>query len=51
MHDRSSLVESSVWLLPFLCVPRKREEKEKMKEKMKEKREKRKEEKKRERDM
>ena len=25
MHGRSSLMESFVWLLPFLCVQRKRE--------------------------
>ena len=33
MHDRSSLLESFVWLLPFLCVQRKRGEKETRKKK------------------
>ena len=30
-HDGSSLVESVVWLIPFLCVQRKRREKKKRK--------------------
>ena len=33
VHGRSSLMESLVWLLPFLCVQRRRGEKERRKKK------------------
>ena len=36
MHGRASLMESLVWLIPFLCVKR-REKRAKRREKMKEK--------------
>ena len=40
MHGRSSLVESLVWLTPFLCVKRKeRREKKKRKDEREDERE------------
>ena len=37
VHGRSSLMESLVWLIPFLCVKRREKRREKMKEKRREK--------------
>ena len=37
MHGRSSLMESLVWLIPFLCGEEERKRREKMKEKRREK--------------
>ena len=39
MHGRASLMESLVWLIPFLCVKRKRREEDEREKKREDERE------------